>query len=137
MFLMSVKPEKYDNSLKIASSASCTTNCSAPLVKVICDNFSIVEYLIAIVYATTATKETVDGPSGTLCHGSHRAALYIISASTGAAKAMGKVIPELNKKVTGMAFCVTTPNVFAMDLISCLEKAIKYNDIKKRGKEAF
>lgn len=140
-FLMDVNHEKNDNSLKIVSNASYTTNCLAILVKAICDNFRIVEELMATVHAMTATQKTVGDPSGKLCHDSHGAAQNTIAASAGAAKAVSKIIPELNRKLTGVTLCVATLNVSVMDLICCLEKAAisrqLYNDIKKEVKQTL
>nr|KAF6433869.1 hypothetical protein HJG59_008919 [Molossus molossus] len=130
MFVMGMNHNKYGHSLKILSNASCTTNSSAPLTKVIHDNFGIT------VHAIPATQKTVDGPSGKLWHDGRGAAQNIIPASTGASKAVGKVIPELNGKLTCMVVLVPTPNVSVVDLTCCLEKAAKYNDIKKVVQQA-
>lgn len=136
MFVCGVNLDAYDPSMKVVSNASCTTNCLAPLAKVIHDNFEIVEALMTTVHATTATQKTVDGPSGKLWRDGRGAAQNIIPASTGAAKAVGKVIPALNGKLTGMAFRVPTPNVSVVDLTCRLGKPANYEAIKAKVKEA-
>ncbi len=136
MFVMGVNHTSLKDSDTIFSNASCTTNCLAPLAKVINDNFGIVEGLMTTVHASTATQKTVDSPSVKDWR-SGRAALHnIIPASTGAAKAVGKVIPELNGKLTGMAFRVPTMDVSVVDLTVKLDKAASYEDIKAVMKSA-
>lgn len=136
MYVVGVNLDSYDPSAKVVSNASCTTNCLAPLAKVIHDNFDIIEGLMTTVHATTATQKTVDGPSGKLWRDGRGAQQNIIPASTGAAKAVGKVIPALNGKLTGMAFRVPVANVSVVDLTVRLGKPAKYEDIKAKVKEA-
>ncbi|WP_416778504.1 glyceraldehyde-3-phosphate dehydrogenase [Xenorhabdus budapestensis] len=135
MFVMGVNHNAYAGQ-DIVSNASCTTNCLAPLAKVINDKFGIVEGLMTTVHATTATQKTVDGPSAKDWRGGRGAAQNIIPSSTGAAKAVGKVIPELNGKLTGMSFRVPTPNVSVVDLTARLEKPATYKEICEAIKEA-
>jgi len=136
MFVMGVNQETYTTDMKVVSNASCTTNCLAPLTKVINDNFGIVEGLMTTVHSMTATQKTVDGPSSKDWRGGRAAAHNIIPSSTGAAKAVGKVIPELNGKLTGMSFRVPTVNVSVVDLTCRLEKAATYEEIKAAVKRA-
>lgn len=135
MFVMGVNNDSYKGE-PIVSNASCTTNCLAPLAKVINDKFGIIEGLMTTVHATTATQKTVDGPSVKDWRGGRAAAGNIIPSSTGAAKAVGKVIPSLNGKLTGMAFRVPTLDVSVVDLTCRLEKAASYEEIKNAVKAA-
>merc|ERR1719427_474290 len=136
MFVMGVNEDAYSTDMKVVSNASCTTNCLAPLAKVIHDNYGIVEGLMTTVHAATATQKTVDGPSGKDWRGGRGASQNIIPSSTGAAKAVGKVIPDLNGKLTGMAFRVPTPDVSVVDLTVKLKKPASYKTICETIKAA-
>ncbi|XP_074570468.1 glyceraldehyde-3-phosphate dehydrogenase 2, cytosolic-like [Curcuma longa] len=136
MFVVGVNEEDYKPDLTIVSNASCTTNCLAPLAKVIHDKFGIVEGLMTTVHSITATQKTVDGPSSKDWRGGRAASFNIIPSSTGAAKAVGKVLPALNGKLTGMAFRVPTVDVSVVDLTVRIEKAASYDQIKAAIKEA-
>jgi len=136
MFVMGVNHDQYDPSMQIVSNASCTTNCLAPLAKVINDKFGIKEGLMTTIHAYTATQKTVDGPSGKAWRDGRTAAQNIIPASTGAAKAVGKVIPALNGKLTGMAFRVPTPDVSVVDLTCNLDKPASIEEIHAAVKSA-
>jgi len=137
MFVMGVNEDKYDaKSMHVVSNASCTTNCLAPLAKIINDNFGIEEGLMSTIHAVTATQKTVDGPSQKKWRDGRGAFQNIIPASTGAAKAVGKVIPDLDGKLTGMAFRVPVPDVSVVDLTVRLKKAATYDEIKNCVKKA-
>ncbi|MCE9614912.1 MAG: type I glyceraldehyde-3-phosphate dehydrogenase [Lentisphaerae bacterium] len=136
MFVMGVNNTTYTKDLQIVSNASCTTNCLAPLAKVVNDTWGIEEALMTTVHATTATQKTVDGPSNKDWRGGRAASTNIIPSSTGAAKAVGKVIPELNGKLTGMAFRVPTADVSVVDLTCRLKKPATYEEIKAAMKAA-
>lgn len=136
MYVMGVNHKELTDDVKIFSNASCTTNCLAPLAKVVHDNFGIVEGLMTTVHATTATQRTVDGPSMKDWRGGRSALLNIIPSSTGAAKAVGKVIPSLNGKLTGMSFRVPTADVSVVDLTVRLEKSTTYDEISAAMKAA-
>ena len=135
-YVMGVNNKKYTKDQKIVSNASCTTNCLAPLAKVLNDKFGILEGLMTTVHAATATQKTVDGPSAKDWRGGRGAYQNIIPSSTGAAKAVGLVIPELKGKLTGMSFRVPTADVSVVDLTARLAKPTTYEDIKAAMKEA-
>jgi glyceraldehyde 3-phosphate dehydrogenase len=136
MFVMGVNNDKYTADMQFVSNASCTTNCLAPVAKVLNDNFGITEGLMTTVHAMTATQKVADAPSAKNWRDGRAASANIIPASTGAAKAVGKVIPELNGKLTGMAFRVPTPDVSVVDLTCRLEKGASYDAIKAAMKAA-
>tara|TARA_R110001583_G_scaffold8896_1_gene41926 strand:+ start:11401 stop:12408 length:1008 start_codon:yes stop_codon:yes gene_type:complete len=136
MFVMGVNNKEYTKDMTFVSNASCTTNCLAPVAKVLNDKFGIIEGLMTTVHATTATQKTVDGPSAKDWRGGRGAGQNIIPSSTGAAKAVGKVIPALNGKLTGMSFRVPTPDVSVVDLTVRLEKGATYAEICAAMKEA-
>nr|UOW59936.1 glyceraldehyde-3-phosphate dehydrogenase [Pleurotus citrinopileatus] len=136
MFVVGVNLDAYKSEYTVISNASCTTNCLAPLAKVIHDNFGIVEGLMSTIHATTATQKTVDGPSHKDWRGGRSVNNNIIPSSTGAAKAVGKVIPDLNGKLTGLAFRVPTLDVSVVDLVVRLEKEASYDEIKAVVKQA-
>lgn len=136
MFVCGVNEDKYTSDIDIVSNASCTTNCLAPLAKVIHDNFGIIEGLMTTVHAITATQKTVDGPSSKDWRGGRAASFNIIPSSTGAAKAVGKVLPDLNGKLTGMSFRVPTVDVSVVDLTVRIQKAASYDAIKSAIKSA-
>ncbi len=135
-FVMGVNHKSYNSSMNIISNASCTTNCLAPIAKVLNDNYGILEGLMTTVHAATATQKTVDGPSAKDWRGGRGAYQNIIPSSTGAAKAVGLVIPELKGKLTGMSFRVPTPDVSVVDLTVRLVKPATYEQIKKAMKDA-
>nr|BAJ10716.1 glyceraldehyde-3-phosphate dehydrogenase [Cladopus doianus] len=135
MFVVGVNEKEYKPDLTVVSNASCTTNCLAPLAKVVNDRFGIVEGLMTTVHSITATQKTVDGPSAKDWRGGRAASFNIIPSSTGAAKAVGKVLPALNGKLTGMAFRVPTVDVSVVDLTVRLEKSATYDEIKAAIKE--
>merc|ERR1711974_18173 len=132
---MGVNHTSYTNDQDVISNASCTTNCLAPISKVLNDKFGIEEGLMTTVHAFTATQKTVDGPSAKKWRDGRAASMNIIPASTGAAKAVGKVIPELNGKLTGMAFRVPTPNVSVVDLTVRIQKEASYEEVCAKIKE--
>jgi len=136
MYVMGVNNTEYKSSDTVISNASCTTNCLAPLAKIIHDKYTIIEGLMTTIHSYTATQKTVDGPSAKDWRGGRTAAQNIIPSSTGAAKAVGKVIPSLNGKLTGMSMRVPTANVSVVDLTCRIEKGASYDEIKKTVKAA-
>ena len=136
MYVMGVNQDRFTADQTVVSNASCTTNCLAPIAKVVHDNWGIAEGLMTTVHAVTATQKTVDAPSKKDWRGGRGAYQNIIPSSTGAAKAVGKVIPELNGKLTGMSFRVPTADVSVVDLTVRLEKPATYDAIKAKMKEA-
>ena len=136
MFVMGVNQDQYTSDMQFVSNASCTTNCLAPIAKVLHDNFGIVDGLMTTVHSITATQKTVDGVSAKDWRGGRGASYNIIPSSTGAAKAVGKVIPSLNGKLTGMSLRVPTPDVSVVDLTCRLEKGATYEQIKAVMKAA-
>jgi len=136
MYVMGVNEKTYKSDVDVVSNASCTTNCLAPLAKVINDKYTIIEGLMTTIHSYTATQKTVDGPSAKDWRGGRTAAANIIPSSTGAAKAVGKVIPELNGKLTGMSMRVPTQNVSVVDLTVRIKTGATYDEIKKTIKDA-
>ena len=136
MFVMGVNHNSYSSDMKIISNASCTTNCLAPIAKVLHDNWGIVEGLMTTVHSVTATQRPIDGPSAKDWRGGRAGFSNIIPSSTGAAKAVGKVIPELQGKLTGMSFRVPTANVSVVDLTARLDRAASYEEITEAMKSA-
>jgi glyceraldehyde 3-phosphate dehydrogenase len=136
MFVMGVNEDSYNNTMNVVSNASCTTNCLAPIAKVLHDNFVMTGGLMTTVHAVTATQKTVDGPSKKDWRGGRGAGTNIIPSSTGAAKAVGKVIPALNGKLTGMSFRVPTADVSCVDLTCTIQKGATYEEICKTMKAA-
>jgi glyceraldehyde 3-phosphate dehydrogenase len=136
MFVMGVNQDLYRSEMDVVSNASCTTNCLAPVAKVLHDNFEILEGLMTTVHATTATQKTVDSPSSKDWRGGRGAGQNIIPSSTGAAKAVGKVIPDLEGKLTGMSFRVPPPNVSVVDLTVRLKKPASSAEVKQTMKSA-
>ena len=136
MFVMGVNEKTYKSDFEVISNASCTTNCLAPIAKVLHENYTIIEGLMTTIHSYTATQKTVDGPNSKDWRGGRTAAQNIIPSTTGAAKAVGKVIPELNGKLTGMSMRVPTANVSVVDLTCRLEKSATYDEIKAAIKKA-